>query len=337
MKIAQNILWSGIFILLTLSCNLNQQKSYKTIGSIERLSPALDSIIKPGAVIELLAEGFQWAEGPVWINSGNFLLFSDIPSNSIYKWSQKDSIQLYLKPSGYTGSEPRGGETGSNGLLINPQGMLVMCQHGNRQMAMMDAPLKKPLPKFITLADSYMGARLNSPNDAVYSSTGDLYFTDPPYGLEKQAEDPAKKLSFQGVYRLNKDGNLDLLISNLSRPNGIGLSPDEKILYVANSDSARAVWMAYRLTEKGMLGIGSVFHDVTREAKHEAGLPDGLKVSKKGVLFATGPGGVWIFSNGGKALGIIRTTVPTANCAFNSDESVLYITANHYLLRVKLK
>ena len=320
-----------------ISCRSTVKNTYKTIGSIERISPDLDKIIKPGAVIEVLAQGFQWTEGPVWVNSGNYLLFSDIPANSIYKWSSKDSITLYLKPSGYTGTEPRGGETGSNALVLDPQGRLVMCQHGNRQMARMDAPLDNPQPKFITLAGDYMGKRLNSPNDAVYSKNGDLYFTDPPYGLEKQMDDPAKELGFQGVYRLSADGKLYLLDSSLSRPNGIGLSPDEHTLYVANSDPEKAIWMAYPLQENGTLGEGKIFYDVTQMAGKEPGLPDGLKVSKSGNLFATGPGGIWIFNPDGKLLGKIKTNDATANCAFNSDESVLYITCNHSLLRLKLK
>lgn len=337
MKNAIYILWAGICISLVLSCNTDRSKSYKTTGSIERLSPELDKIIKPGAVIEILANGFQWTEGPVWISSGNYLLFSDIPANSIYKWSKEDSIELYLKPSGYTGTDSRGGETGSNGLVLDPQGRLVMCQHGNRQMALMNAPINAPKPDFITLAGEYMGKRLNSPNDAIYSSNGDLYFTDPPYGLEKQADDPAKELSFQGVYRLSGEGQLNLLDSTLSRPNGIGLSPDEHVLYVANSDAGKAIWMAYPVDENGNLGKGEIFYDVSRFAGKEPGLPDGLKVSKTGNLFATGPGGIWIFNPAGNLLGKIKTNDATANCAFNSDESILYITCNHSLLRVKLK
>ena len=337
MKTSVYFLLSTLIILFVSACRSSVEKHLQTIGSIERISPELDKIIKPGAKIEVLAEGFQWTEGPVWVDSGNYLLFSDIPSNSIYKWSPADSIELYLKPSGYTGNETRGGETGSNGLLLDPEGRLVMCQHGNRQIARMNAPLNEPKPDFVTLAGDYMGKRLNSPNDAVYSRDGDLYFTDPPYGLEKQAEDSSKELSFQGVYRLSISGQLDLLDSTLSRPNGIGLSPDGDKLYVANSDPEKAIWMVYELTDDGLPESGKIFYDVTPFAGKEPGLPDGLKVSRTGNLFATGPGGIWIFDPEGTLLGKIKTNDATANCAFNQDESILYITCNHRLLRLKLK
>ncbi len=310
---------------------------YSILGEIQRLDPEIDQLIPQEAVIEILANGFDWSEGPVWIPEGNYLLFSDIPLNSIFKWSSSDSIELYLKPSGYTGEHGRGGEEGSNGLVLDRQGRLVLCQHGDRRMAVMNTPLDAPAPDFITLAGQFEGKRLNSPNDAVYHSNGDLYFTDPPYGLEKGEDDPEKELDFQGVYLLKKDGTLVLLTTELSRPNGIGLSPDEKTLYVANSDPERAIWMAYNLNPDGTLGQGRVFYDVTHLAGKEKGLPDGLKVHSSGALFATGPGGVFLFSPEGKHLGTIRTTEATANCAFDETESNLYITADMYLQRIRLK
>ena len=341
MKQIFNSLAVSVLVILVISCNPQSRKPaekvYKKIGSIERLSANLDQVVPPTAVIEILAEGFDWTEGPVWVKSGNYLLFSDIPKNSIFKWTEADSITLYLKPSGYTGTVARGGETGSNGLLIDPQGRLVMCQHGNRQIAYMDAPLDAPEPKFVTRADRFGGKRFNSPNDAVFSKKGDLFFTDPPYGLEKQMEDSSKELNFQGVFRLPAAGKIELLISELARPNGIGLSPDEKTLYVANSDPQKAVWMAYDLGDDGKISNGRTFYDAMEKAKTEQGLPDGLKVHSKGYLFGAGPGGIWIFNPSGTPLGIIHTTVATANCAFNGDESVLYITAGKFLLRVMLK
>ena len=201
----------------------------------------------------------------------------------------------------------------------------------------MNAPLNDPAPDFITLAGQFEGKRLNSPNDAVYYSNGDLYFTDPPYGLENGEDDTEKELDFQGVYVLKKDGDLVLLTTELSRPNGIGLSPDEKTMYVANSDPERAIWMAYNLLPDGILGEGRVFFDATNLTDKEKGLPDGLKVHSSGTLFATGPGGVFVFSPDGKHLGTIKTTEATANCAFDESESCLYITADMYLLRVRLK
>ena len=335
-----------IMIILYNGCSERKAKEedtkglslkYATIGKIERLDQAIDQLIPRDSEIEILSNGFEWSEGPVWIPEGNYLLFSDIPRNSVFKWSASDSIELYLKPSGYTGEQGRGGEEGSNGLILNPQGKLVLCQHGDRRVAGMNAMLSEPAPDFITLAGDFEGKRLNSPNDAVYHSNGDLYFTDPPYGLENGENDPEKELDFQGVYVLKKDGTLVLLTSELSRPNGIGLSPDEKTLYVANSDPERAIWMAFDVLAEGILGEGRVFYNVTELTSQEKGLPDGLKVHSSGALFATGPGGVFIFNPDGKHLGTIKTTEATANCAFDETESNLYITADMYLQRVRLK
>lgn len=312
------------------------EKSFPTLGSIDRLDPALDEILPANATIEVLAEGFDWSEGPVWVPEHDFLLFSDIPPNRIYQWKEGDSVRLYLTPAGYSGTAPLEGEPGSNGLVIDAEGRLVLCQHGNRQMARMDAPLDDPQPKYVALIDSYEGKRLNSPNDATYHSSGALYFTDPPYGLPQNVNDPAKELDFQGVYRFSTDNTLTLLTKELSRPNGIAFSPDEKTLYVANSDPERAIWMAYDVTTEGNIENGRVFYDATSLVGQEKGLPDGLKTDQQGNLFATGPGGVWIMSPEGKVLGKIKTGQATANCAFNEDYSVLYITADMYLLRVIL-
>jgi len=201
----------------------------------------------------------------------------------------------------------------------------------------MEASLTQPKPVFTTLADKFEGKKLNSPNDAVYKSNGDLYFTDPPYGLEKNADDPAKELPFQGVYRLAQDGTLHLLTKDLSRPNGLAFSPDEKTLYVANSDPQKAIWMAYDVQPNGNIANGRVFYDATALVNKEKGLPDGLKVNQEGYLFATGPGGIWIFDQNAKHMGTIRTGQATSNCAFTTDESTLYMTADDYLMRVKLK
>ena len=170
---------------LLLSCNMPENKETKrTIGSIERLDDEINQIIAENAEIEVIAEGFEWSEGPLWIPGGNFLIFSDIPPNRIYKWSPEDSLSIFLEPSGYTGDDPRNGEPGSNGLVLSPDGALVLCQHGDRRVAVMNASLNDPKPEYETLTGTYEGKRLNSPNDACYHSNGDLYFTDPPYGLE---------------------------------------------------------------------------------------------------------------------------------------------------------
>jgi gluconolactonase len=201
----------------------------------------------------------------------------------------------------------------------------------------MDAPLTAPEASFTTIADRYDGMRFSSPNDAVFDSRGTLYFTDPPYGLPEGPGDPTQETPFHGVYRLGVDGEVTLLTDELSRPNGIALSPDEKTLYVANSDPERAIWMAYDLLPSGRIANGRVFFDATDLVGESPGLPDGLKVDAAGNLFATGPGGVLVFSPDGRHLGTIRTTQATANCAFDEDGATLYMTADGYLLRIRLE
>jgi gluconolactonase len=302
-------------------------------GALEMNDAAFFTVIAPASPIEKLASGFDWSEGPVWFKDEAFLAFSDVPSNTVYRWKQGEGISIYLKPSGYTGKEPRGGEPGSNGLTIDSQGRLVLCEHGDRRVGRIEKD-----GRHVTLADRYQGKRFNSPNDCVYKSNGDLYFTDPPYGLLGTNHDVGKELSFQGVYRLAPDGKVTLLTDQMSRPNGIAFSPDEKTLYVANSDPERAVWMAYDLKPDGTLGKGRVFFDVTSMVStNRKGLPDGMKVDVKGNLFATGPGGVLVFSPEGKHLGTINTGEATANCAWGDDGSTLYITADMFLCRIRTK
>ena len=302
--------------------------------TIERNAPALDRLIASDAPFEKLAEGFAWVEGPVWNQAGGFLLFSDIPNNVVQKWTPGGGVAQYLHPSGYNGSAPfTGREPGSNGLTFDHQGRLVLCQHGNRRIARQEAD-----GSITSLADHYEGKRLNSPNDLVYHSSGALYFTDPPYGLPKAWDDPQKELPFQGLYRLSPDGALALLTKELYAPNGIAFSPDEKTLYVAQSNPDNAIWMAYPVKADGTIGAGRVFANVTAQAKaKEPGLPDGMKVDMAGNLWATGPGGIFIYTPAGEHLGTIRTGVPTANLAWGDDGSTLYITANTAVWRVKTK
>jgi gluconolactonase len=304
--------------------------SYPAMGHIERLDPRLDALIAPETPIEKLAEGFDWSEGPVWITAGNHLLFSDVPRNTVYKWTEGGTATEFLKPSGYTGAQKRGGEPGSNGLLLDPQQRLVLCQHGDRRVARLE-----PDGTFHTLARSYNGRRFNSPNDAVYHSNGDLYFTDPPYGLEKLNEDAAKELMFSGVFRVTSNGRVELLTDRLTFPNGIAFSPNERILYVAVSDSQRPVIMVFDVTDDGSLRNERVFFDAAPMRAGRKGLPDGLKVDRQGNLFATGPGGVLVIAPDGTLLGIINTGEATANCAWGDDGSVLYITADMFLCRVR--
>jgi len=304
-----------------------------TLGSIERKDPAFDALVPKDAAIDVLAEGFDWSEGPVWVKDkdGGHLLFSDIPKNMIWKWSAKDGLKEFLRPSGYTGKDKfTGKEPGSNGLTLDKTGKLILCQHGDRRVSRLDDG------KFVTLVDKYDGKRLNSPNDLAYKSNGDLYFTDPPYGLPGQMQDKSKELDFQGVYRLDAKGKLTLLTKEMTRPNGIAFSPDEKTLYVANSDPEKAYWKAFPVKDDGMLGEGKVFFDATAWVKDKKpGLPDGLKVDKDGNLWATGPGGVIVLDKSGKHLGTLATGVPTANCGWGGDGATLYITADKRLVRVK--
>jgi gluconolactonase len=302
--------------------------------TIEKKSPALDALIDANATFEKLGDGYSWTEGPVWSKVGGFLLFSDIPNNVINQWKPGAGIKEFLKPSGYYGSTPfTGHEPGSNGLTFDHQGRLVMCQHGSRRIARLETD-----GKVTSLADKYDGKRLNSPNDLVYHSSGALYFTDPPYGLPNRWDDKEKELPFQGVYRLGTDGKLTLLTKELNAPNGLGFSPDEKTFYVAQSDPEKAIWMAYPVNTDGSIGAGRVFADVTAQAKAKLpGLPDGMKLDTAGNLWATGPGGIYIFTPGGEQLGLIKTTVPTANLAWGDDGSTLYITSNTAVWRVKTK
>ena len=304
----------------------------RTLGKIERLDPKLDELLAPDAKLEKLAEGFDWAEGPIWIKKGEYLLFSDVPQNVVYHWKEGEKVTEFLKPSGYTGTIPRGGEPGSNGLTVDSQGRLVLCEHGDRRVARLESDGKKT-----TLADRYQGKRFNSPNDLVYHSNGDLYFTDPPYGLEGKTDDPKKELPFNGVYRLKPNGDLTLLTDKLTFPNGLAFSPDEKILYVAVSDPKKAIWMTYDVKEDGTIANGRIFFDSTSRVTGKNGLPDGMKVDAKGNLWATGPGGVLIFSPDGKHLGTINTGEATANCNWGNDGTVLYVTADMYLCRIQTR
>ena len=307
--------------------SIAEDKAYPTLGTIERVDPRFDAIVPKDARVERIAEGYDWAEGPVWDKKAGVLYFSDVPLNTVFRWKEGEGVKPFLKPSGYTGSSPRGGEPGSNGLLIDAEGRLVLMQHGDRRVARRDGDA------FTTLADNYMGKKFNSPNDGVFHSNGDLYFTDPPYGL---AKDAVKELDFNGVYRLKPSGELTLLTKEMTFPNGIALSPDEKTLYVANSDPNLAIWKAFPVKDDGTIGAGKVFFDTTAWVKTKKGLPDGMKVDAKGNLFATGPGGVLVFAADGTHLGTFATGEATANCGWGDDGSTLYITADMDIGRVKL-
>lgn len=306
-----------------------------TLGSVERLSPELDRLIAPGVEMERLAEGFNWSEGPTWLAKEKAIVFSDVPENKIYRWSEKDGLTVYLHPSGYDGNEVRFREQGSNGLTTDRSGKLVVCQHGNRRIARL-LSRDGVIGEFEPVVAQVNGRRFNSPNDLCYARNGNLYFTDPPYGLEGTDKSPLKELMVNGVYLLRPKGQPVLLVSDLSFPNGIALSPDEKTLYVNISDPRRPVVMAYEVQADGSVAQGKVLFDTASlAAQGRKGLPDGLKVDVNGNLWATGPGGVLIISPQGQHLGTLLTGEATGNCAWGDDGSTLYITADMYLARIK--
>ena len=307
---------------------------YPTLGTITRKDSRFDALIPKDARVERIAEGFDWSEGPVWDKKGGQLLFSDVPKNKVYSWSEGEGVKVFLEPSGYTGTKPRGGEPGSNGLTFSLEGTLTLMQHGDRRVGQWTR-LDANTTNFGPLVASFEGKRFNSPNDGTFDSKGNFYFTDPPYGLLKGNADPEKDLPFNGVYRVSKHHETTLLTKEMTFPNGIALSPDEKTLYVANSDPKKAIWMAYPLKEDGTVGTGRVFADVTKDVGKSPGLPDGMKVDNAGNLFASGPGGILIFASDGTHLGTLKTGQATANCNWGEDGSVLYITADMYIGRIK--
>jgi gluconolactonase len=314
---------------VVLSLGLLMTADAQTAGKVVKLDPSLDKLVPPNSKIEKLAGGFAFTEGPVWMSDGS-VLFSDIPNNAIMKWTPGGKVSTFRKPSGYDKDDaPAGAFIGSNGLILDKEGRLVICEHGNGRVTRLEKD-----GKLTVLADKFEGRRLNSPNDAIYKSDGSLYFTDPPYGFPNLDDDPKKELKFNGVYRL-AGGKLQLLIKDMTKPNGIGFSPDEKVIYIANSDPARKIWMRYNVKPDGALANGKVFSDVTAET--EDGLPDGLKIDALGNVWATGPGGVWIFSPAGKLLGKIQPPEVPANLVFgDKDGKTLYMTARTGFYRIRV-
>ena len=296
-------------------------------GSILRLHQRLDSLVPSGATIEKLAEGYAFTEGPVWVRGESRLLFSDVRANAIHQWAAADGASPFIDPV-FEGDREGLRSISSNGLTLDAEGRLIICEHGNRRISRVEADGSRTV-----LADSYEGNRLNSPNDATFGSDGSLYFTDPPYGLEGLEESPLREVDFNGIYRLHPDGELELLVRDQTRPNGIALSPDEATLYVANSDQEQKVWMAYDLDENGASN-GRVFYDVNDQT--DPGAADGMKVDLRGNLFATGPGGVWVFAPDGTHLGTIMMPEVTANVAWGDDGRTLYMTSSTGLYRIVL-
>jgi len=320
--------------LITVACSTapppapTLEKS-ATVGSIVRLDPAFDELVPKDAQLEKLADGFTFTEGPIWRPSG-VLWFSDVVGNVVRQWSPDGKVTEILNPGGYDGKGnlPAGGYNGPNGMTADKDGAVLLCQHGYRRVVRISSDMR-----ITTVVDKYEGKRLNSPNDVVYRSDGSFYFTDPPYGLPKGDSDPAKELKFNGVFRMS-NGKLQVVIKDLSRPNGIALSPDQQTLYIANSDEKNRVWMAYDIADNGAVSNGRLFADVT--AEKDAGVPDGMKVDSKGNIWASGPAGIWVFSPAGKHLGTIKMPEIPANCNWGDNWKSLYITARTGLYRIKL-
>jgi gluconolactonase len=331
-----NLMKIIFIILLFITTYGMSQTPFKIIGIVERYDTALDKIVSKEAKAEIIAEGFDWSEGALWIEKHKMLLSSDVPTNTIYKWTEAKGKEVYLQPSGYTGIMERGGEMGSNGLTLDEEGRLVICQHGDRRMARMKAPLDKPESKFVTLADKYQDKRFSSPNDATYNRKGELFFTDPPYGLLKQSDDdPDKEIPWNGVYKVKKNGEVILLTDSLTRPNGIAFFPGEQKLLIANSDPQKSNWYVFDINGD-KLNNGKIFYHAV-STKGMKGLPDGLKIDKQGNVFATGPGGIHIFNKDGKLLGKLKLDEASSNCSLSADQKTLYITNDMYLLRFKMR
>jgi len=333
--------------VLFLACNSNNktQNEENTIskdssaGKVEIYDPVALQLVDSNATMEVIARGYTWSEGPVWLADKKMLIFSDVPENKIYQWKEGDTAKLYLTPSGYTDTAVRIGENGSNGLSLDRNGKLLLCQSGNRVVARLNASLDDPKPNFEVLAAKYNGQRFNSPNDLVIDSKNNIYFTDPIYGLPKGPDDPTREMKFEGVYKISNDGKTTLLIDSISRPNGIALSLDEKVLYVGSSDDVHTKWYAYNLDENGKIKSGGVLLDGT-ELKANATVKqgaDGFKIDDHGNIFSAGPDGVSIISPQGKILALIRVYERrVSNCVFNETKNILFVTADDLVLKVQL-
>ena len=299
---------------------------------MRRFDPRFDAIVAPDAKLERVAGGFAWVEGPVWRRASGSLLFSDVVADAIHEWRPGSPVAVFLRPAGYSGPAPfPGREPGSNGLALDAEDRLLLCQHGDRRIVRLEADGRRTL-----LADRFEGKRLNSPNDLVVRPNGDVWFTDPPWGLPRAFDDPGKELAWSGVYRLRPDGGLVLATRQLRAPNGLGFSPAGDLLYVSESDPGNPSWLAFPVNGDGTLGASRTFADGREFAKHARGVPDGLDVDAQGNVFAAGPGGIHVFASDGTLLGSLWTGVATSNSAFGGDGSDLYVTASDAVYRIRL-
>jgi gluconolactonase len=295
------------------------------------------SLLAENAIAQVIATGYNWSEGPVWVDGSDMLLFSDVPENKIYQWTKDKGVQLYLAHSGFTDTLDHPGQDGSNGLTVDNEGRLIFCQSGARQISRMNSSLQNPAKDFTTLAGSYNGKKFNSPNDLVIDRKDNIYFTDPVYGLPGKETDPSRQLNFEGIFRISAAGVVTLLIDSISKPNGIALSADEKTLYIASSDEKKPAWYAYRLDSSGNILSGGLLLDALalRKKATVKQSPDGLKTDNFGNIFSAGPDGICIISAAGKLVGLIK--VPgryTSNCSFNNSRDILYITADDLILQL---
>lgn len=335
----RNFLLAGALGLAALSATAQAVETAVAMEKIEdaqidRWDPAMDAIVPKDWKIEKLAEGFGWAEGPIWVKKGGYLLFTDVPGNKMWKWSQTGGLEKFLDPSGATNPDPAvWREAGANGLAINDGKSLVYADTGNRMIQTLNLRTKSRIP----VATAFEGRKFASPNDVIRMKNGVLFFTDPPYGFRKFDDAPEKEIAFNGVYRRGKDGKVTVIEKELYRPNGVALSPDEGTLYVTQSEPTKAIIMAYSLDKRGNVTGKKLFADVTDLVKEDApGLPDGLTVAADGTVFTSGPGGILVFSKEGKRLGRIRDGKPTANCKFGDDGKTLYLTSHDMVARIRL-
>ena len=335
----RKLLVAGSFVLAAFAGGLSAAEQAVPMTKIEearidRWDPAMDAIVPKDWKIEKLAEGFGWAEGPIWVKGGNYLLFTDVPGNKMWKWSEKGGLEKFLDPSGAANPDPAiWREAGANGLAILDSKNILLADTGSRMIQKLDLKSKKKAP----VAQLFDGKKFSSPNDVAKTKSGVLFFTDPPYGFAKGDEAPQKEIAFNGVYRMGKDGKVTAIEKELHRPNGVALSPDESTLYVTQSDPGKAIVMAYSLDKKGNVTGKKLFHDFTDLIGREnPGLPDGLTVALDGTIFTSGPGGILVLSKEGKRLGRISDGKATANCKFGDDGKTLYLTSHNMLARIRL-
>ncbi|MDB3992774.1 SMP-30/gluconolactonase/LRE family protein [Gammaproteobacteria bacterium] len=329
MNCLKKIIVVGLAGLLLSMCGSDNAAEFEikdNAGTIERNDPRIDALIPADANIEKLAEGFTFTEGPVWDRRNDQLYFSDVRDNTIYSWSEKAGAKPFIQP--VYSEESDHPSVGSNGLTLDDEGRLILMEHGYRRVSRLENGGDRT-----TLVDTYREMRLNSPNDVAWHSNGWLYFTDPSYGLAGLENDPLRELDYNGIYRLSPDGEIQLLERNQTRPNGLAFSPDEETLYVANSDAENKVWYAYNVIH-GIIGNPRIFFDANDQTA--TGAADGMKVDENGNIFATGPGGVWVFDPDGSHLGTIKPDEVPANVAWGDDGSTLYMTARTGLYRVRL-